>query len=397
MDDLRSEVRDAFAKEQSKHPPAIGLRQEIVRSTAVRPARSRNLQWVAVVAALLIAALVVAGLMSSKLLLRGSVPAASPASSPSGDYGPPPNGINLIWMHDPNHPSWLVGYDWSGAPRGTIKPQSPDLVMAPDGQSFTTGVSAKGGHWQFYDRLGNLVSSDEAGAVYNVRFADDNRHVCAMTQDQATFAYKLWTLVPGGKLTEVGEVARDSDLAQTVVVLAACSIQNDRAIAYRISISAVTEAWIVRLSDGQVLAHHQYSPSIPILIASRDARYVAEGSGDGPIVIRRVADWTAAATVDAGVNPLEFSGDDTRLLVSSLYDTSGGVTNARDVDWASGKTLWTLPEEAGVGVLLVPEPGGPGFVVGVAVPGSADRRLYDLQIVAGSGSAVELGRFDIAF
>src|SRR6266536_2232472 len=107
MEHLRSEVRDAFAKEQAKYPPAVSLRHDIVSATALKRRPQRSYQWIAVAAALAIAALVVAGLLSSRLLQRASVPGATPgatpSATPSGDYGSPPAGVNLIWVHDPNH------------------------------------------------------------------------------------------------------------------------------------------------------------------------------------------------------------------------------------------------------------------------------------------------------
>src|SRR6266536_1395858 len=105
MEHLRSEVRDAFAKEQAKYPPAVSLRHDIVSATALKSRPQRSYQWIAVAAALAIAALVVAGLLSSRLLQRASVPGATPSATPSGDYGSPPAGVNLIWVHDPNHPT----------------------------------------------------------------------------------------------------------------------------------------------------------------------------------------------------------------------------------------------------------------------------------------------------
>jgi hypothetical protein len=63
MDDLRSEIRAAFEREQAGHAPSSELRSDIVAAAAVRPQRERNLQWVAVAAALLLGILVVAGLL----------------------------------------------------------------------------------------------------------------------------------------------------------------------------------------------------------------------------------------------------------------------------------------------------------------------------------------------
>ena len=396
MSDIRSEIRAEFEREQAAFPPPSDLRPRFAEAAAAQRRGAVRLQWLAAVAVLLIATLVVAALVSSRIAARRTVPAATPGAPT--DYGPPPAGVNLIWVHDRQHPTWLVGYDWTGEPRGTIKPDAAGLVMAPDGQSFSTGVSAKGGHWRFYDRLGNPVAADEVGNVYNVRYADDNQHVCAMTQDLQTFGYTLWQFAPGGALKSVGEITRDGALDQTTVVLASCSFRNDRAIAYRISVSAVTEAWIVRISDGVVLAHHIYPKAIAILLGSADAKYLAEASGDEPIVIRRVADWEPVATVATGVNPLAFSGDDTRLVVASLYDTQGGVMDVHVVDWGpGGGPVWALRQTGNAAVAVLPEPGGQHFVIGVPVAGSSDPLLDDVTIVAGDGTAAVLGRFDIAF
>src|SRR5690348_6851914 len=193
MNDIRSEIRAEFEREQAAFPPPSDLRPRFVLAAVAQPRSRLGLQWVAAVAVLLIAALIVAALVSSRVGLRITTPAATPSAP--GDYGPPPAGVNLIWVHDRDHPTWLTGYDWTGQPRGTIKATEHDLTMAPDGQSFSAGVSAKGGHWRFFDRLGKEISTDEVGNPYSVRYADDNQHVCAMTQDPTTLAYTLSTFL----------------------------------------------------------------------------------------------------------------------------------------------------------------------------------------------------------
>ena len=90
----------------------------------------------------------------------GTNPKASPLASPLADYGPPPAGVPLLYVHDPNNVSWLIGYDWSGNPRGTVKldPSAPFAVqMAPDGSAFEAGGTYKGGTFQFFDRLGRPI------------------------------------------------------------------------------------------------------------------------------------------------------------------------------------------------------------------------------------------------
>src|SRR5579864_4385354 len=129
MKDLRSEIRAAFEEDQAKNPPAPGLRQTIVRSVNTQPAREARVQLIAVFAAVVIAALVVAGLLSSRLT-HNNVPArptASPSAAPLNedrDYGPPPAGVPLFYLQSPSHPGWYIGFDWSGHPRGTIKLQA---------------------------------------------------------------------------------------------------------------------------------------------------------------------------------------------------------------------------------------------------------------------------------
>ena len=127
MDELRPEIRAAFEKEQAGLAPSAALRRNLVEAVAAQPRPGRNFQWVAVAAAVLLAILVVAGLMSTRLLARHAnvnspfASGAREATPVAGDYGPPPTGVNLLYVHDPDHASWLIAYDWSGQPRGTVK------------------------------------------------------------------------------------------------------------------------------------------------------------------------------------------------------------------------------------------------------------------------------------
>ena len=71
MADLRTEIREAFDKEQSAFPPPPALRHDAVdavvarqKSASVDGGRQPNFQWVAVAAAILITVAIVAGLMA---------------------------------------------------------------------------------------------------------------------------------------------------------------------------------------------------------------------------------------------------------------------------------------------------------------------------------------------
>jgi hypothetical protein len=92
MDEMRSEIRAAFEKEQMAHAPVASLRRNIVDAVSTRPRQAPNFQWVAVAAAVLLGLLVVVGLMSTRFNHRASVPApaaTAPAASPSATPSEP--------------------------------------------------------------------------------------------------------------------------------------------------------------------------------------------------------------------------------------------------------------------------------------------------------------------
>ena len=284
MDDMRSEIRAAFEKEQAAHPPGGGLRSNLTAAAATQARPSPNLQWVAIAVAAILGIVVVVGLMSTRIGPRANVPGNAKAT-PVADYGPPPAGVQLVYVHDPNNPSWLIGFDWSGQPRGTVK-LSPEAAqggvrMAPDGSAFQVGSTIKGGTDIFLDRLGHLiptngVSTDVAGEMW----ADDNKHLCLVTLNQQTFAWGLSTRLPGAAARPVAVIARDPSLGQSGISLAACSFDNNRAILVRTVIAWPSELWVVRLTDGKVLSHNTYSSLHPLanVVGSPDADFVAENS-----------------------------------------------------------------------------------------------------------------------
>src|SRR2546429_992548 len=106
MADLRTEIREAFDKEQSAFPPPPTIRHEVVDAVVARQKGSAvggggqpNFQWVAVAAAILITVAIVAGLMSVRLSQHQGPRRPSPPKStprPPVDYRPPPAGGPLI-------------------------------------------------------------------------------------------------------------------------------------------------------------------------------------------------------------------------------------------------------------------------------------------------------------
>ncbi len=414
MDDLRFEIRAAFEKEQAANPPAAGLRTSTLAAVARQPLRAPNLEWLAVAAAILLGVLVIAGLMAQRLSQHGTTPVGgpTPTDSPIGEYGPPPAGVPVLYSHDPEHPTWLIGYDWTGQVLGTVKLKDaqPDIRMAPDGLSFAVGIGAKGGNWQFFDRLGQPVAAPSTlPGAYSTLWADDNQHVCSMTFDQQTLDYTLWTTWPGQPIKRVMVVAHDPNVGQTSVSLAACSFKNDLAIAVRTTISYPSEMWVVKLSDGTILAHHTFASGVLAdVVASADGAYVAENAtitlasanpnGAVAATIRRVADWSVVTTLPASEAVVAFNGDNSNVLVSSTFSSFAGVVNLQ-----TGAMVWRN-DRVGLDVVdVVAQPGGSSFALGLMIHQPAGSSatpdpLRDVVIVKGDGTATQMsGRYELTW
>jgi hypothetical protein len=400
MEKLRPEIRAAFEKEQAAHPPTPGLRRSLTAAAATQPRPAPNLQWIAVAVAALLGILVVAGLMSARLAPRASVPATSPKASPVGDYGPPPAGVPLLYVHDPNNVSWLIGYDWSGNPRGTLKlapsvTQDPlGVQMAPDGSAFEVGGTYKGGTGTFLDRLGRPIP--EAGAptdVAGAMWADDNKHQCLVTLNRQTFAWGLSTELPGQAGQRVAVIARDRSIGQTGISLAACSFQSDRAILMRTVISSISEVWVLRLSDGRVLSHHSFGAGGANIVASRDAAYISMMPGTGADVapgafgasILRVSDWTAVGTARVS-DVLGFSGDDSLLLADQPQADRHSLLAV--VDWRSGSALWHDQGTTALAAFLA-QPGGRDFAIALNDTAGGVQNPATILIIHGDGSVTK--------
>lgn len=416
MDELRSEIRAAFEKEQEAHPVPGGLRSSLTAAVATQTRPAPNLQWIAVAVAALLGILVIAGLMSTRLGPRGNVPGNNPRATsarlssptPSVDYGPPPAGVPLIYVHDPNNASWLIGYDWAGAPRGTVKlapdvaPDPSAVKMTPDGSGFEVGGTYKGGTGVFLDRLGHPIATGTGPTdVVGAMWADDNQHQCVITFS-SIYVWRLATQLPGQALRPVAVIAQDHGGGQSGISLAACSVRNDRAILVRTVISWPAEIWVVRLSDGKILSHHTYRDSLlASVVASSDASYIAENTFDtvhlgapqkpGVSRIRRVLDWVQVATVSPRA-VYAFSGDDSLVLVANSFlpEVSSGLTV---IDWRTGVPVWRNQGSQAVGASIA-EPSGRGFAIALTAPDQIQLPLRDIVIVAGDGSETKIpGRY----
>ena len=404
MDEMRSEIRAAFEREQAAHPPSGGMRDDILDAVAMNPRRAPNLQWLAVAAAVILAALVVIGLMSTRFHPRASVPAATPGASPIADYGPPPAGVPLLYVNDPNHPSWLIGFDWTGTPRGTVKldPSVGTVGMAPDGQSFAVGYGNKGGTGEILDRLGQPVPAVGA-AIPSADlpiWADDNQHTCGVAVDSQGLNATLVTLVPGQAVKTV--VALPSGQAGPGGYrIASCSFRNDEALVVRSS-QGPSELLAVRLSTGKITSLDTYATPelLSDLVASADSTLIAENSSKSigqlqgqnapSTIIRRLSDQSVVLTLAPTMGVLAFNSDDSLVLVNTSPWAGGTPTALAVIDVQSGQTIWSYNGPGMFGNAIA-QPGGRDFAIYVRKPTVQDP-LTDLMIVHADGTAVDFPR-----
>ena len=370
--------------------------------------KRRAVQAVATLVAAVLALLVVVGLMSSRLGQRPTASAgnATPARLTAHDYGPPPAGVKLLYLHDPANASWLTGFDWSGAPSATVKLDGPrsGALMAPDGQTFAIGLNAKGGTWDFLDRLGNPIpASPGISGGFLPIWADDSKHICSTGFDTSTMEWTLWTKLPGEESKLVRLVATDASLGDSNVRVVGCSFKNDVVIVERIGQAASpTEYWLIRLSDGGVLLDKKRGDTdMAFLTASSDAILLAEnssksiGQSDGPAQATRIvraADGDVVATLDPSMGVLGFNGDDSAALVTLSPWVGGQPIHLGVVDLQSGHLVWQddgrSPWFFGQ---FVAQPGGNSFAI--AYPSSGNfPSPSTIVIVAADGSATTLDR-----
>lgn len=405
MEELRSEIRAAFEKEQAGHAPAAALRRNLVDAVAAQQRPRRSFQWVAVAAAVLLAVLVVAGLLSTRLLARhANVTSPHVTPSPLADYGPPPAGVPLLYVHDPNHLGWLIGYDWSGHPRATVKPDQAGVIgMAPDGQSFAVGQS--GGTTELRDRLGQPIPG--SGALPAPGFstwADDNVHTCGMSFDTQALTYSLNTVAPGEAVKSFVEPTPNQVGDQEAFWLQSCSFRNDRAIIVRgkQNGSGPFEVWVAKVSDGKLVSRTTYAAGLLwTVIASGDAVLIAESSGDpmgqlGPsaprTTIRKVSDGSVVTTLDPSMGVLQFSSDNLRAFVGFTPWIEATSLHVAVIDLVSGATIWSYngPNLRS----FVAQPGGHDFALRFWPYGTRGPEGL-VMIVHGDGTTTQLpGRLD---
>jgi hypothetical protein len=247
--------------------------------------------------------------------------------------------------------------------------------MAPDGQTFAVGLNAKGGAWEFLDRLGKPVAAPStlAGALLPM-WADDTKHVCSTAFDQQALTWSLWTELPGEAAKQVGVFATDATPGESSLQVIACSFKNDVAIVVRGVQAWPVEYWLVRLSDGSVFADRKRSGTdVATLVASPDAKLIAESSSkstgqiDGAAAfttIRKVSDGSTVATIYPEMGVLAFSADDSSMLVTLSPWVGGKPIHLGVINLQTWSVVW---QDDGTNAVwfgqFVAEPGGGRFAI----------------------------------
>lgn len=294
-----------------------------------------------VVGALLVIAAVVIAVQFSRL--GQGVQPGLPADAP-------PAGVSVFYLREPGNPHGLDAYDWTGAHRGRVTlptwVEISRLRPAPDGSAFLIDPSTPGDYAAYFDRGGRILYETDDPAFTAQAWADDNTHVCVLSEN--TNGEVLITRRPGQPDHSVQtRLTGDNNVA-------GCSLRTDTMI-----VSSDNLVQVLNLSTGKVLGRLPVSSAV---LASPDASYLAlNPSGTEPALVFKASDLSRpVAQLDAGLEPLSFSGDGSLLLAGP----AGGGGTVRAIAWRTGKVAWTYDPVGGASVDAVQaRPSAGDFVV----------------------------------
>ena len=397
MNDLRRDINEVFARQQSQLDDVSGAGNRMLREATAGRRINRQL-WpsLAGVALVLIAAsaigvsVVIRGLHPKSVTTHQSPtpvvsPTATPAPTPMSQPLQVPSTTPVILFHDSVDVNQLDGSTWDGTAKGRVA-VSPDLgfgfLQNPAGTLFRWigGIS---------DRTGAVVAVPTTGVKGFGTWADDGQHYCSLVSKSA--------LPPAGgesatlQLTAVGQAPKNVAQVgrmydQSGASVAACSIEKDRAVVAQLASAGNTiQFWVVQLSTGRILWTR---PSGDIR-TSRDGQYIAEiiynqSTGKSTTTIYGPTGTVlghAAGRIEA------FSWDGS--LAVQMADYNGPVSVIR---WRDGTAIWSGPSDAGYWDAM-PEPGGQRIAVSVRDPEHPQTGGYpphNVYVVGPDGKAIRL-------
>ena len=300
----------------------------------------------------------------------GSSP--TPVPSPPPDYGPPPAGVDLLYLQWPAAPAWLVGYDWQGRPSATIHLAEVDghtdaigsgIVVAPNGGGFLSSPYT-------FDRLGHVVYQGPPPSKGNLNntWTEDGSLVCGVEEENSaidsngngTSDYYLVRRLPTGPQVRVTRFLHlDSVPGDMGFSMVACSHSLNRALIVRTVCCGIQGAMVLRLSDGALLGTWtRGSSGSPVF--SPDGQEVAEPTwtADGKTVsteVRLILDGTVMARYGVGVDFKAFSANNRLAVVDSGGQTQVIEVATRRVLWSDtqGRTLSRVWPRPGTGDMML--------------------------------------------
>jgi hypothetical protein len=318
-------------------------------------------------------------------------PTAKVAPSPAATA--PPG--DLIYVQDPGGPRMLE-MDWSGKVHGSV-PSQGFSTPSPDGSRFFRATD----RITIEDWRGHTVGALDADpSSYGLgAWADDGKHFCGIVFPTGSGPdagnASLWVGAPG----ETGRVIARVGKAGSQPGVAACSIQNDRAVVAggmfphlpngnRELITA--EIQVVNLSTGAIEFERDYplgglggqgsnatQADWVLVAASPDARYVAEnGLVSGTTAIREVPTGKQTATLHGFV--VGFNSDGSRVVLNIGNRESAEV---QVESWSDQKVLWHGPGSA---PSILARPNSKDIMIGV---NSIVGNDTDLIAVEGGGAS----------
>jgi hypothetical protein len=351
-----------------------------------------------------------------------ATPPGSPASAASGptpvavpphDYGPPPDGVELVYVQDPGSPSWLIGFDWQGRPRATVHLKELDgagvgpaaVSVAPNGAGFEGGSGATGAVYTF-DRLGRLVYQYVSGAKGGMvsSWSEDGAVLCGIDESISQNDTTDFFLVRRAPTVTFLRVARFQELDGVPGDLGydvfACSNRLDRALVVKTVCCGVQGAIAIRLSDGTILGTWERDAGSPIF--SPDGQLVADPTVDPAgattsTVVSLLLGGTVLARYGPGVAFRAFSSDNQLAVV--VADRAGGPVAqvievaTRRVVWQDGSSrsvsgVWARPGTADMAIAFTASPEK------VPCPGASSQSCINpssqVVIVRQDGSSVDL-------
>ena len=356
MNDLHDEIKMAFAKELAQYPAASVIREEAMQAVARhQPRRPVRLEWIAVAAAILVTVAILLSLVANRLFASQIIPST-----------PPPAGVKVFYVIDPQHANAVIAYDWSGRPRGTVHLATPLATSstawaAPDGSSFVRMHPDASAEW--LDRTGVPVAGSGMSMFgwRSYMWSADSQGVCRLGVN-GDGDWQLSTIARTGT-SRVVKVLGPDITEDPTLFLAACSFADDRVLITRETNTppVQTELISVALSTGAVTVAEDAKPVG--YEASPTGSVIAEnGVGPGNSLVTRIhALGVDVPAVQLPEEVSEFSGDGTMA-----FTVDGSALEV--IDWKHQRTVWHYSASLHQEAYYFGEPGGARFAVGITPP-----------------------------